>query len=452
MQKRLTLILLTALSLIWVLTTLLVWRDASHETDEILDGHLAQAAALLVVQQASDFVDQEQSIKTPLLHQDAPRVMYQVFHEGKLSLRSENAPRTAILPLHSTAKPSYSNIRFEQNDWRLFATQGAEQDVVVYVAEKQSARAEILHALMRSLTLPMLLALPLLALSIWFAVRYGLNPLRELSQHLQTRQAGNLAQISLTTSQQEIEPVLEALNDLLQKNAKLLASEQAFTSNAAHELKTPIAAIRMQAQVAAVAEDQQDRQHALSQLQVACDRANRTIEQLLTLARIEQTGLALDEPINFADLVREALSEMAIAAIEKQQQMGFEQQCEPCITRGNSTLLKILLRNLIDNAVRYCPARANIALSLTCNEQELHFQIEDDGPGLSETELQKIGERFYRVLGNEASGTGLGWSIIRRIAEVHQTQVAIARAKPEGGLRIELKLPAQTQQNRSSLH
>lgn len=442
LQSQLISLLLALITVVWLVIIALVWRDASHEVDEILDSHLAQAASLLVVQQAQDLSEQERALDTPLLHHYAPRVMFQVFHEGRLSLRSANAPHTALITLAPNNPTGYQNLRYQDDDWRVFLTQGAEQDVTVLVAEKQSARFDVLNAVMRSMAAPMLLALPLLALCIWWAVRRSLMPLVKLSHLLQSKPAGDVELIQIDHHSKELQALIDSLNQLLQANASLLVAEKSFTANAAHELRTPIAAIRMQAQVASQA-NEQEQQQALSNMLIACDRANRTIEQLLTLARLDQSAALQTETVDLAELTRQIMSDLAVKSISKHQSISFDVQqdiegAQDFSTKANATLIGVLLRNLIDNAIRYCPESANIELSLYREHGTLVLQIADDGPGLSDQAMQKLGERFFRVLGTHESGSGLGWSIIKRIAEVSNIKVLTHHSSAQGGLTVQL--------------
>ncbi|TXI91824.1 MAG: HAMP domain-containing protein [Burkholderiaceae bacterium] len=442
LQSQLISLLLALITVVWLVIIALVWRDASHEVDEILDSHLAQAASLLVVQQAQDLSEQERALDTPLLHHYAPRVMFQVFHEGRLSLRSANAPHTALIALTPNTLTGYQTLRFQDDDWRVFLTQGAEQDVTVLVAEKQSARLDVLNAVMRSMAAPMLLALPLLALCIWWAVRRGLTPLVKLSQLLQSKPAGDLELIQIDHHTKELQALIDSLNQLLQANASLLVAEKSFTANAAHELRTPIAAIRMQAQVASQA-NEQEQQQALGNMLIACDRANRTIEQLLTLARLDQSTALQTETVDLAELTRQIMSDLAVKSISKRQSISFDvkqdiEGAQDFSTKANATLIGVLLRNLIDNAIRYCPESANIELSLYREHGTVVLQIADDGPGLSDQAMQKLGERFFRVLGTHESGSGLGWSIIKRIAEVSNITVHTSHSSAQGGLTVQL--------------
>jgi two-component system sensor histidine kinase QseC len=445
LQSQLTVLVLSAVMVIWLLTSFLAWQDASHEVDEILDSHLAQAASLLVVQQATEMGENEHQVDAPLLHHYAPKVLFQVFHEGQLSMRSANAPSK---PLHELKglQNGFSTIQLDNVSWRVFAAYGNENDVQVFVAEKIETRAAILKAVVRSMSLPLLLALPLLGIAVWWAIRRGIRPLNNLGKLLAKRQAGSLDEIYIEASTSEMQPMIASLNDLLKRTANLLESEQRFTADAAHELRTPIAAIRMQAQVALAELNQEQQKRALINTLAGCDRATHLVEQLLTLARLESAEQTQKESIDLGALVRSVMGEIAIKALSKNQNLVFElDEAAPATQArilGNPILLAILLRNLIDNAIRYSPDSAKIIVHQQVQDKQNLLLIEDSGPGLSDAEMQRLGERFFRVIGNQASGSGLGWSIIRRIAQAHQIEIAIEKSSKLGGLSISLKFVA----------
>ncbi len=217
----------------------------AHELDELLDSHLAQAAALLVVQQAREIEDDDDGVDAPSLHRYAPKVAFQVFHEGRLALRSANAPAAPMVAAGERFKAGFQDgARSTALRWRVFATHGAERDVQVYVGEQVDSRASILWAVLRSTLWPMLVALPLLALAAWWAVRRGVAPLRRLGRTLAERQPQALHPVVVAGAPSEMTPMLDALNGLFERIAGLMESERRFTADAAHELRTPIAAIR----------------------------------------------------------------------------------------------------------------------------------------------------------------------------------------------------------------
>lgn len=443
LQGRLLAMVLTVVVGVWLVTAVMTWFDVSHELDELLDGHLAQAAALLVVQQAQEIDDDDRGIDAPTLHRYAPKVAFQVFHEGQLALRSANAPVAPMVGTKKHFKNGFETLQIEGNTWRVFAAAGAERDVQVYVGEQTSSRDSILWAVLRSTLWPMAMALPLLAVALWWAVYRGVSPIRRLGRALAERQALALNPVRLDDAPSEMAPMVDALNGLFERIGTLLESERRFTADAAHELRTPIAAIRVQAQVALGEADDARRRHALLSTLDGCDRATRLVEQLLTLSRLEATAVPAMAAVDLSALTQRIVADLAPKAIGKKQALEFE-AAEPCRIPGNETLLTVLVRNLVDNAVRYSPPSARIKVAVEQREGQVVLSVEDSGPGLAEAERQRLGERFFRVMGSLESGSGLGWSIVRRIAAVHQMDVQVAPSAELGGLAVRVTAQAGT--------
>jgi len=437
LQARLLALVLGLVAVVWLGAAGVTWVDARHELDELLDGHLAQAAALLVVQQAGGG-DDDDVADAPSLHKYAPSVAFQVFHEGHLVMRSANAGNT---PMSATPR-GFETIRLAEGvEWRVFATRGADSDVQVYVGERISSRSAILRAVLRSVLWPLFFALPLLALAIWWAVRQGLAPLRQLSRLLEQRRAQAVEPVVLNHAPLEMLPLLTALNQLFERIGGMVESERRFTADAAHELRTPIAAIRAQAQVAMGAgTDEAQRQHALRATLAGCDRATRLVEQLLTLSRLEAAPAAHLATVDLSALTRRVAAELAPAALARQQKLELAAPAR-CEVAGDDMLLGMLVRNLLDNAMRYSPAGATIRIDVSCDQDATQLQLQDSGPGLSEEQMVRLGERFYRVLGSDQPGSGLGWSIVRRIAQVHGAQVDVTRSKALGGVAVTVRWP-----------
>jgi two-component system sensor histidine kinase QseC len=450
LQGRLLAGLLGAVLLVWVATALATWRDVRHELDELLDSHLAQAAALLVAQQARAVDDDDTpGIDAPQLHRYAPKVAFQVWHDGRLALRSAHAPAAPMIarpalsalaqaaPLHDKdddhdlaadartdpgLRTGLATVQIGGTDWRVFAAQGAERDIQVFVGEQISSRGSILWAVLRSTLWPMALALPLLALAVWWLVRQATQPLRSLSRALAQRDPRALEPVAITAPPAEMAPLLAALNRLFERITERAEAERRFTADAAHELRTPIAAIRTQAQVALAETDDAARAHALRATLAGCDRAARLVAQLLTLSRLEAGAAPAGAVVD-------------LAALARHQVLGLDAPTA-CPVRGDETLLAVLLRNLVDNALRYSPDGAELRVAVQRAGDQVRLHVDDSGPGLAEADRQRLGQRFFRVLGSGQSGSGLGWSIVRRIAEAQGATVEVAPSAALGGLAV----------------
>lgn len=487
LQGRLLAGLLGVVVVVWGVTAANTWVDARHELDELLDSHLAQAAALLVVQQAREIDDRDEPLDAPQLHRYAPRVAFQVWHEGRLAMRSANAPTTPMVALGVPAavavepaaesraesrawgslrddddhdrprrrdKPrereqrtegfvlGFHTVPLAGTDWRVFVAQGAERDVRVLVGEQVASRDDILWAVLRSTLKPMALALPLLALAIWWLVRQGTAPLRTLSRTLAARHPQALAPVVLDGAPTEMAPLLDALNRLFERITAMVEAERRFTADAAHELRTPIAAMRAQAQVALAETDDAARAHALRATLAGCDRATRLVEQMLTLSRLEAGAAPALATVDLRALARRVAAELAPRALQRQQTLSLEAEV-PQPVHGNETLLAVLLRNLIDNALRYSPDGAEVQLGVAAKPGGVVLTVQDSGPGLADADRHRLGERFFRVLGSDQAGSGLGWSIVRRIAAAHGAEVTVDRSAALGGLSVSVRWPAE---------
>jgi len=437
LQQRLLTRTLGAVLVVWFATAAFVWFEAEHEVDELLDAHLAQSAALLVVQQSATPDNDEPMLDAPTLHKYAHRVAYQVFDEERLVMHSPNVAHTPM----AQHKEGFETLTLtDGKSWRIFAAPGRGRHVQIYVAERVDSRDEILHAVMLGFLPPLTIALPLLLLGLWWNVRSGLQPLQRLRQVLLRRDTQTLAPVSLPETPQEVQPLLDALNDLLQRLALRMETERRFTADAAHELRTPIAAIRAQAQVAlSSTTDDQVRQQALQDTLVGCDRASRVVEQLLTLARVEGPQDVASEPFRLDQLAQQVLADLTPDALRRGQTLELLAP-GPLQLNGQSTLWHILLRNLIDNALRYSPNGATVRIQAQRLEGgPMEVTVQDSGPGLTPDDLARLGERFFRVLGTSATGSGLGWSIVRHIAALQRIDVQVAKSAELGGLQVTLR-------------
>jgi two-component system sensor histidine kinase QseC len=234
----------------------------------------------------------------------------------------------------------------------------------------------------------------------------------------------------------------QALNALLDRIGEMVISERRFTSDAAHELRTPIAAIRAQAQVALGAgDDVAERAHALQATLAGCDRATRLVEQLLTLARLEAASAAPAKRVDLSAVTRRIAADLAPVALARQQVLELQAQ-SACAVAADEILLGVLVRNLLDNAMRYSPPGAHVYVDVVCVAGETRLTVEDSGPGMTREEMARLGERFYRVLGTDQPGSGLGWSIVKRLVTVFHAEVAVRSSTSHGGLAVEVRWPA----------
>ena len=438
LQGRLLLPVLGLVTLVWLAIALATWLDVRHELDELLDGHLVQAAAVLVASESQQPAVAAGAPEAATLHRYARKVAFQVFRNGQLERRSANAPDAQ---LSSPFRPGLATVQVGDVTWRVFATRGARSGVEVFVGEQVDSRADILRAVLRSTLQPLAWSLPLFWLSVWWVVSRGVAPLRRLGAALAGRDPQALQPIDAGDGPSEMQPMVDALNGLFARIAGLIETERRFTADAAHELRTPIAAIRAQAQAALGASDDAAREHALRATLQGCDRAARLVDQLLTLARLDAGVSPPCREVDLGALARAVVAELAPAACRRRQTLGVEGPAH-AVVRADATLLEVLLRNLVDNAVRHAPLDAPILVGLAVGPGGVELSVDNGGPPLATGDVERLGDRFYRIAGSQGSGSGLGWSIVRRIATVHGARLELSGAGRLGGLSVRVFLPA----------
>jgi two-component system sensor histidine kinase QseC len=435
LQGRTTLLVVALTGAVWICASVAIWADMRHELDELLDAHLAQAASFLIARQGVEDEDLEHGrAATP--HPYAPRVAFQVFQGEDVVARSADAP---LVPMATVGEHAagFGSMSVAGVPWRTFTLLDTTREGRVVVAEQMASRQDIAAAALRGTLWPMIIAMPLLVMATAWAIRRGLRPLMRLGDSLATRSPTTLDAITIDRTPAEIRPVLDALNGLLARIGSLLDAERRFTADAAHELRTPIAGIRAQAQAALTAVDDEARRHALRATLEGCDRAARLIEQLLLLARLESGAVPECGALDLRALTRQVLAEATPDALAKGQRLAFDAVEQPAV-RGSAVLLRALIRNLVDNAIRYSPGSADILVTVSAEDGRPVLMVEDAGPGLPEAERRRLGDRFFRG-GAQEPGSGLGWSIVRRIAEIHRLGITVDQSPALQGLRVRVR-------------
>jgi two-component system sensor histidine kinase TctE len=264
---------------------------------------------------------------------------------------------------------------------------------------------------------------------VWFALSRGLSPLTELQQRIRARRPDDLSPIESGQVPEEISPLVRSLNDMLERLSQTIQMQKRFIADAAHQMKTPLAGMRMQSELALRQTSREEIHRSLEQLSKSSESATRLVNQLLALARAEnQTPEARPfVPLELSELARNVVQDWVQISLARRLDMGFEQPGHPIMVLGNPTMLRELLSNLIDNALRYTPSGGSVTIRVRTNEEETHaiLEIEDTGPGIAPSERAHVFERFYRILGSNVEGSGLGLAIVREIAQQHDATVDI---------------------------
>ncbi len=445
LRGRLLAGVLSAVAMAWIAVSLSGYWYAREELDELFDAHLAQSAALLVAQlphaEEGDDDDHELELEfehAPLLHRYARNVAFQVWERGRrLRVHSVSAPRERL----SSSEKGFSDGVSGEERWRVFSTWALDRRVLVQVGERVDARDAVSREIAEHLLLPLVVALPLLALGLLIAIGRGLAPLAVIADAVASRDPARLEPLALSGTPLEIRPLVERLNSLFARISQGIERERTFTADAAHELRTPLAAIRAQAQVAHDATDAAERRRALELVMAGCDRAAHLSTQLLTLARLEADAWqGRMVPCDLVPIAREVLAEVAPEAHARR--VALELVGDPtAVVPGDATLLHVLLRNLVDNAVRYGPEGGCVRVIVQRAGSALELSVSDEGPGLAAVDKPRVTDRFYRGLGTSETGAGLGLSISARIAELHGAALAFTDAAGGRGFQVRVRFP-----------
>jgi two-component system sensor histidine kinase QseC len=439
MRRRLLGLLLLAVVVAWSAVAFLTYHDAQREIDALLDAHLEQAARLLIAQSGHD-IDEIDLDEGEGESRYSTVVAFQVWRRGeRLMLRSANAPAERL----SRDETGFSDAMLTGTHWRVFSAWDAGHEVLVQVAEDHSARDRIARRIALNALLPLVVALPLLGLVIWWVVGRGMRPLRRLGDELARRGPHDLDGIVARDMPTEVAPLVERLDQLFARIRDSLESERRFTSHAAHELRTPIAAIRAQAEVARSTTDPALRTTALQHVIEACDRAGRLMDQLLLLARADEADVESSRVrCDLLQVAERLLAELAPSAMRDAITLALEAR-GPIVVNGDTALLEAVLRNLVDNAIRHGGRATDVRVALTADAKGgVVVTVEDSGPGVADADMERLGQRFHRTADARAGGSGLGLSIVARIVMLHHGTVRYTRGARGRGLRVEIRLPA----------
>ncbi|WP_313624386.1 ATP-binding protein [Achromobacter sp.] len=344
------------------------------------------------------------------------------------------------LRLPSQIVLGFSDARLEGETYRVYSLATPFQ--VIQVAQDMGVRRNMARALALRTVAPIAAAAPLLMLIIWCVVSWSLRPVKRARAQVAARQPEDLSPISVRGLPDEIRPLVQELNLLLERMRGAFAQQKQFVGDAAHELRSPLAALRLQMQALQRAGDAPARQVAEQRLTAGIDRATRLVEQLLSMARHEGAEeLAPPAPVDLADVLRQAISEALPQANAKRITIALEGEPEARIL-GDRDALVLMVRNLLDNAIKYSPAEGRVGMRLEHAAQRTSLLIDDEGPGIAKEERERVFDRFYRVQGNTQHGSGLGLAIARAIADRHGATISLEDA-PEGrGLRARVDFPA----------
>lgn len=439
LRGRLLWFLLAAITLAAVAQATIAYRTALHDADQIFDYHMQQMALSL-------------RSSTPLSNDEArARLEAESSASGNDDMVVQMWSPDGVQMFHSVSRArlpqravlGFSNVRANSTTYRVFSIQTSNQ--TVQVAQDLAVRRNMAGNLALRTLGPIAVMMPILMLVVWWVVSGSLQPVARVRSQVASRQADDLSPVSDTGLPDEVRPLVQELNLLFGRVRTAFEAQQHFVADAAHELRTPLAALRLQAQSLDRADTPEARRTAVARLTAGIDRATRLVEQLLILARQEATAAegAVTRPVDLADLARRTVADLAGVAAAKGVDLGV-QQADPAAVDGQPDALQILLRNLVDNAVKYTPGGGTVDISVQHEGPKIVVQVEDSGPGIPPEERERVFDRFYRVAGSEAAGSGLGLAIIKAIAERHRATLVLDASQRLGGLKavVTFKGPA----------
>jgi two-component system sensor histidine kinase TctE len=322
-----------------------------------------------------------------------------------------------------------------------------ESMVMVQVAENRASRNEFARLILFRMVLPQLLLIVFAGLMLWYAVGRGLAPLETLRREVESRSHRDLSALPVEDTPQEVRPLISAMNELLDRLSLALASQQRFIADAAHQLRTPIAGLKTQTELALRQTPAGDAHDTLKQLRNATEQTTHLVNQLLSLARAEPPAgrVLATEHVDLETLARGATTEWVPRALERNVDLGFDADSQRVHVEGDAFLLREMLNNLLDNAIRYTQPGGQVTVRVSAEARHPVLTIEDDGPGIPENERGRVFERFYRVLGTGVEGCGLGLAIVREIAQSHGAEVKLTPAQSGTGTIAQVIFPALEQ-------
>lgn len=451
-RLRLIIFLGGMLIIVWGGITASSVYSARKEVQELFDAQLAQSARVLYSLIKHELA--EYSVEGENAH-----VFYDIdldlsepghFYEGKISFRvrdkmgkpwfvTQHAP---VLKITDEIN-GYADIQGENERWRVYILRDKVLDFSIEVAQSYQIRNELILKITRQVVWPFIIVVPLLMLLIWVSVGRSLRPLQTVANAVQHRSPQNLEEIDLSNVPTEVLPLFISLNDLLGRLNKAISNERGFTSDAAHELRTPLAGIKAQAQVALRAGNETEKNTALRHVIIGIDNTTHLVRQMLMLARLDPD--IPNRKFKQQDLDRiltDVAADVASLAVEKGVDLEVQESQGKMILEGRAEALSVLVRNLLDNAVRYTPAGGWVKAGVSRSPDGLVLKVSDSGPGIAEQDKDRVFDRFYRGLGTEQTGSGLGLSIVQRVVDLHHAKIEFQTGTGKGkGVKVKVTFP-----------
>jgi len=432
---RLLFILLGLFIVAWLAVVGTTYAVTQHEIEALFDAHLEHDARILAGL-AAHRIQQGRLLSAAAgavaldFRGDRKVLAFRVWRQGKILLHSVAAP-----DFGPPAGPGYRYRMVAHRDWRVFSLLALRDGLTVQVGEPYVVRHRLVYEIARDALYPLLLAIPVLGILIWIGVGRGLAPLGRIAAQVARRSPSSMVPV-VGAVPVEVKVLTDELNALLALLRDAFERERQFTTDAAHEIRTPLAAIKANAQLALRTTDQARHDKSLQQINRGVDCAAHLVEQLLTLARLDQEAVAgrfVD--VDLVSMTAEVLASLASDARGRGVSLALDEAGRGCV-RGNRDGLAVLVRNLVDNAIRYTPRGGHVEVAVTATEQGVALTVADDGPGIPPGERRRVFDRFYRGGTAAVGGCGLGLSIVQRIANLHGASVELGTPAAGIGLRV----------------
>ncbi|MEQ1532783.1 MAG: sensor histidine kinase [Sideroxydans sp.] len=441
--------LLVALYLLWIVSTIVGYfatiNYANQPYDLVLLQRANEIASTLKLGSAHAQLDAEPILPDGTDPGMPDRVMYTVTDAEGRKLAGNGDTLRPLSYRRGRTGPLFSNGEREGGKTRMvsltFMSNG--ELLQLHVSETTLQRQALIRGILANIVIPQLL-LTLIALAVvWYGLKQGLRPLERLRREVLNRKRDDLSQLDVGQAPAEVRPLIDAVNDLLARLKQVMAAQQRFVADAAHQLRTPFAGLKTQSELALRSNDAQQKQRALEHILNNTQHGIRLVNQLLALARNEPGGQSTQHfvTLNLSQLAQECTVTWVQMALEKNIDIGFEAPDTRVEIKGDASSLIEMLNNLIDNAIRYTPAGGHITVSVNEDTQGAQLSVEDNGTGIEPQHRERVFERFYRVLGSGQSGSGIGLAIVAEVAKRHGAELKLEAGNEGVGTRINVLFP-----------
>ena len=434
------------------------YKDLQHESRELFDAQLARSARLILSLVQADieqnnfssiqqFLNENRLIPPAAIsgeqydkqvelvsgHIYETKLGFQVWDDfGNLILKSQNVPLTPI----SQELNGYSNSHFLDNDWRIFSLTSKDSQYRCIAAERLDVRSDLIGKISADLSILFIALIPVLSITMWFAISQGLASLQNLASQINRLGADRLDSVSGENLPAEIKTISGALNQLLLKLKNAMAREKRITSDAAHELRTPLAAVKIHAELAKMADNKEDRIDSIEHVLLGIDRTTHLVDQILALARLEPESFNQKlMPLSLTDLVIEEVAMLVPLSLAKEVDIAICESDQLDIV-AEDTSLRLLVRNLLNNAVSYTQHGGKVEVFVFSVDKKACLVIKDNGPGIPEQERERVLQRFYRVENHQTPGCGIGLSIVSRVVELLNANFKMESVETGSGLKV----------------